>query len=161
MKYLNIVSSLRKTPDYRKDEKFYKNMLGPKNVQSAIEHCEKLQKDLNRRYKDKQEEAMLRLKLQELDNNDKLEDEANEKRLKEKSVENVSLKPENSSNRINNKEVKPTTTNMITTWELTAMIKQRSTSFIIFDVRSREDYAASHINHQNCLSIPEDLLKPG
>ena len=71
-------------------------MLGPKNVQSAIEHCEKLQKDLNRRYKDKQEEAMLRLKLQELDNNDKLEDEANEKRLKEKSVENVSLKPENS-----------------------------------------------------------------
>ena len=49
----------------------------------------------------------------------------------------------------------------ISSWQLEAMIKQQSTSFIIFDVRSKEDFKISHIKHPNCVSIPEDTLKPG
>ena len=33
--------------------------------------------------------------------------------------------------------------------------------FIIFDVQSKEDFDISHIKHLNCVSIPEDKLKPG
>lgn len=155
MKYLNLVSSIRKTTDYRKDEKFYNNLLGTKNVQGAIENCEKLQKDLQRRYADREEENKLRLKLQQLDI---MEDKENQ--LNKKSVENEEAKSNNSTD-VQKQVPIPTPTNIISTWEFDAMIKQKSTSFVIFDVRSKEDFAASHIKHLNCFSIPEDTLKPG
>jgi ubiquitin carboxyl-terminal hydrolase 8 len=160
MKYLNLVSSIRKTADYRRDEKFYNNLLGTKNVQSAIENCEKLQKNLQRRYADREEENRLRLKLQQLDIKDKLEDEAKEKRLKEKSKENEETNSKSSLD-VHKQVPSSTPTNIISTWEFDSMIKQKSTSFVIFDVRSREDFAASHIKHPNCFSIPEGILKPG
>jgi hypothetical protein len=153
MKYLNLVNTIRKSSDYRKDEKYYNNLLGTKNVKNAIENAEILQKDLNRRYEDRAEEAVIRDKFEKLEAREKLEKEAKDRFVEEKTKAIT---------------VETLTTNLsgfqgdfISSWQLEAMIKQQSTSFIIFDVRSKEDFKISHIKHPNCVSIPEDTLKPG
>ena len=150
MKFMNLVSIIRKTTEYRSDEKFFNTLLGTKNVYLAIENAEKLQKELHQRYSDKAEEAMVREKLAklELQEQQALEQEALEKVLKEKEALERERNP-------------PVPEDIISSWNLDGLIKQKSTSFIIFDVRSREDFQVSHIKHPNCLSIPEDILKPG
>lgn len=153
MKYMNLVSIIRKTPDYRKDEKYFNTLLGPKNVYSAIENAEKLQKELHKRYTDRAEESEARERLAKLDLREQKEREAKEQQAKEKlAKEKEALEKE---------KTPPVPDDVISSWSLDGMIKQKSTSFIIFDVRSREDFKESHIKHPNCLSIPEDILKPG
>ena len=153
MKYLNLVSTIRKSFDYKKDEKYFNNLLGMKNVKNAIENAEKLQKDLQRRYDDRAEEAIIKDKFEKLEVRDKLEKEAKERHAEEKSKAIT---------------VSTLTTNLsgldgdfISSWQLEAMIKQKATSFIIFDVRSTEDFKNSHIQHSSCVSIPENAVKPG
>ena len=152
MKYLNLVNTIRKSADYRKDEKYYNNLLGPKNVRNAIENAEKLQKELQKRYEDRAEEALVRKKLEQLEIREQQEKEAKAKQVEEKK-KTVDLQSPHFSNSVDNI--------YISSWQLEAMIKQKSTSFIIFDVRSKEDFDISHIKHPNCVSIPEDKLKPG
>lgn len=153
MKYLNLVNTIRKTSDYRKDEKYFNNLLGAKNVKNAIENAENLQKDLQRRYEDRAEEISVRKKLEQLEIKEKQEKDA----LKEEKIEEkIKKQNEEHANLSNNFD-----SNVISSWQLESMIKQQSTSFIIFDVRSKEDFQNSHIKHPNCVSIPEDLLKPG
>ncbi|XP_057371532.1 ubiquitin carboxyl-terminal hydrolase 8-like [Daphnia carinata] len=151
MKYLNLVNTIRKSADYKKDEKYYNNLLGPKNVRNAIENAENLQKDLQRRYDDRAEEALIREKLEKLERKEKQDKEDKEKQIKEKAT-NIELYSTNFPS---------IDGGFISSWQLEAMIKQKSTSFIIFDVRSKEDFENSHIKHPNCVSIPEDKLKPG
>lgn len=154
MKYLNLVNTIRKSADYKKDEKYYNNLLGPKNVRNAIENAENLQKDLQRRYDDRAEEALIREKLEKLEIREKEEKEIKAKQIEERAKTlDVNAHPLSSSNYSDNV--------FISSWQLEAMIKQKSTSFIIFDVRSKEDFENSHIKHPNCVSIPEDKLKPG
>lgn len=148
MKYLNLVNTIRKSPEYKKDEKFFNNLLGTKNVRNAIENAENLQKDLQRRYDDRAEELVIREKLEI---KEKQEKEAKEKQIEEKSTNVEAYSPNFPS----------VDGGFISSWQLEAMIKQKSTSFIIFDVRSKEDFENSHIKHPNCVSIPEDKLKPG
>lgn len=148
MKYLNLVNTIRKSPEYKKDEKFFNNLLGTKNVRNAIENAENLQKDLQRRYDDRAEELVIREKLEI---KEKQEKEAKEKQIEEKSTNVEAYSPNFPS----------VDGGFISSWQLEAMIKQKSTSFIIFDVRPKEDFENSHIKHPNCVSIPEDKLKPG
>lgn len=151
MKYLNLVNTIRKSPDYRKDEKYFNELLGTKNVRNAIENAENLQKDLQQRYDDRAEELVIRQKFEKLEMKEKQEQEAKEKQKEEKAIS-----PEVYSTNLLCLDDK-----FISSWQLDAMIKQKSTSFIIFDVRSEEDFKNSHIKHPNCVSIPEDKLKPG
>ena len=34
-------------------------------------------------------------------------------------------------------------------------------SLLLLDVRSEADYAASHVRHQSCISVPATVIKPG
>lgn len=151
MKYLNLVNTIRKSSEYKKDEKYFNNLLGKKNVRNAIENAENLHKDLQRRYDDRAEELVIREKFEKLEIKEKQEKEAKEKQIEEKST-NVEAYSTNFPS---------VDGGFISSWQLEAMIKQKSTSFIIFDVRSKEDFENSHIKHPNCVSIPEDKLKPG
>ena len=150
MKYLNLVNTIRKSSDYKKDEKYYNNLLGTKNVKNAIENAEKLQRDLTRRYQDRVEEAIIREKLEIAE---KLEKDINERNTeaKTKAIIVETLTP----------NISECGGNFISSWQLEAMIKQQSKSFIIFDVRSKEDFQNSHIKHVSCVNIPEDTLKAG
>jgi len=153
MKYLNLVSVIRKTPDYRKDEKYFNQLLGTKNVASAIENAEILQKELVVRYSDRAEEASVREKLATLDLQ---EQEANKAKEKE-DIEKMLKKTEDEEK----SKIPPLPENVISTWNLDTIIKQKSTSFVIFDVRHSDEFKESHIKHPSCFSIPEEILKPG
>lgn len=151
VKYLNVVSTIRNTPEYKNNEKVYNDSLGKKNIRDAIENAEKLNQELRRRYEDRAEKIFITQKLEKQDINERFEKKALEEKLTEKNTKH--LQPEYVSDNLDSKT--------ISSWELEAMIKQQSTSFIIFDVRSKEDFENSHIMHQNCVSIPEDKLKAG
>lgn len=154
MRYLNLVSTIKKLPEYRKDERYYKNLLGVKNVQKAISSAEALNEELSKRYQLREEEKLLR---------DKLESRGRivNERLSTLLIE--SKEPSTSKDKSNDLDdpAAPDDPTVINSWNLEAMIKQKSRSFIIFDVRSAEDFASSHIKHPTCFSIPEDILKPG
>ena len=154
MKYLNLVNTIRKSPDYKINEKEFNHRLGPKNVRDAIENAEKLQKDLQRRYDNKADEISAKQKLEALELKEKQEKEAKEKKAEENAKAKV-IQHQFPSNLPDIDGV------FISSWQLAAMIKQQSTSFIIFDVRSKEDFDKSHIKHPSCISIPEDKLKAG
>ena len=151
MKYLNVVSTIRKTADYRKDEKYFNDYLGSKNVKNAIDNAEVLQRELKKRYDDRAEEMDVKMKLEKLEIKEKQEKAAKDKLIEEKSKSNGSINLPDPSKFDEN----------MSSWQLETMMKQKSTSFLIFDVRSKEDFEKSHINHSNCISIPEDILKPG
>lgn len=153
LKYLNVISVIRKTPDYSKDSKYYDNLIGSKNALEAINKAEELQKELIRRYSDRAEEALVKEKLAQLD----LQEEE-EKKIKEKQAKEATLKENKEKER---EKTPPLPDDEISSWNLDGIIKQKSTSFIIFDVRSSEDFNNSHIKHPNCFSVPEETLKPG
>lgn len=153
MKYLNLVSLIRKTPDYRKDEKYFNQMLGTKNVASAIENAEILQEELVHRYSDRAEEASVREKLAMLDLQEQEANKAKEKEDKEKNLRKTEDE-EKAKNPL-------LPENVISSWNLDTIIKQKSTSFVIFDVRQSEEFKESHIKHPSCFSIPEEILRPG
>ena len=45
--------------------------------------------------------------------------------------------------------------------QLYALMEQKSTAFLIVDLRPSEDYLASRINHTPSLNVPADVVKPG
>lgn len=145
VKYMNLVSHIRKTADYRKEEKRYKSLLVPSKVKSAIEKAERLQRELIRRYQDKslEEETVNSLAKLEIKNTP---EPGPAEKIEEESLPEPPPSDQAAS---------------LTTWQLESMINQQSTSFIIFDCRSKQDYNKSHINHPKCYSIPEEVIKPG
>ena len=147
MRYLNLVSCIKKTKEYRKDDKYYKGILGPKNVKQAIEYAENLQKRLEKEFERREEESIVRKHLEDLEVAEQFKKNEGSKRI---------LEP------------LPTTTgdklvggNCISTWNLDSIMKAQSDSFIIFDVRSSKDFEESHIKHSNVYSIPQEKLRAG
>lgn len=151
MKYLNIVSIMKKLPDFKKDEKFYTQLLGPKNVCNAIAKAEALNTDLRLRYQLREEKKIEKLKREQ---------------TTEKKPTSTAKPQEDQSVKINTCGISRDSTiienqTTISSWGLDTMIKQKSKSFMIFDVRSAVDFEKSHIKHSNCCSVPEEILKPG
>jgi len=152
MKYLNLVSCIKKTPLYRGNEKYYQSILGPKNVKQAIEYAEKLQNRLQEEIDRREEEAIIRKRLEDLDIEKQLQIKM--KNSEDRSEGKVPL----SSKATEDKSVDD---KCISTWTLDSLMKSKTKSFVIFDVRSSKDFEESHIKHPNVYSIPEDKLKPG
>ena len=153
MKYMNLVSCIRKLPDYRKEKDYFNKLLSPKRVHSAITFAEDLQKVLQQRYHDKMEKKEVAKKFEAMELKlvqEREEKERREREIKEKEAKEVAVIPS-----------KEEAVNTISSWALKSLIDQKSTSFIIFDVRSQEDFANSRISHPNCYNIPEKEIKPG
>ena len=56
-------------------------------------------------------------------------------------------------------EKKPSST--ISPTELFTLMSDRDTQIIIMDVRSIADYQESRINHDSCVNVPAECIKPG
>jgi len=144
MKYLNLVSCIKKTQLYRSDEKYYKDILVPRNVKQAIEYAENLQKKLLKEFERRHEESIVRKHLEDLE-------VAERKSKSEKSKGNI--EPTSKDKSVED--------DCISTWALDSLIKKQTDSFIIFDVRSSQDFEDSHIKHPNLYSIPQEILRAG
>ena len=44
---------------------------------------------------------------------------------------------------------------------LYGLLRDEGTSVIIMDVRLADQYNASHISHDSCISVPQDIIAPG
>ena len=143
---MNLINCIRKTPLYQGDEEYYNDLIGKKNVKQAIQYAERLNARIQENYNFKKELAMRNLS--KLDIKDKPEQNV---------IKTVKKNPENEEdlNQLVNGS------NTISSWDLDILIKKKSESFIIFDVRTKQDFENSHIKHPCCCNIPEDKLKAG
>ncbi|XP_077997082.1 ubiquitin carboxyl-terminal hydrolase 8-like [Glandiceps talaboti] len=145
MKYLNIVTQVNKTKEYKADKKFFDSLLGKSHLVKAITKAEELSSTLGQRYADL-EPPNIETKQQEAKEDEEI-----------KQDEDVTSTEEN------NTECIASTTGELTAQMLYRMIEGEDTTVLIMDIRPVEQYQASHLKYKqvNCINIPAPIVKPG
>ena len=149
------------------DKNYFTKLIGPQNVAKALGKCEKLSVRLKQRYElssmaEKSEADSL--KAEKVDGGVSQNGEvANSKGSK--------LKPGMNGITNGNKvtQAKPSEEPEATDEEpqdmpvgdLKNLIEQKSTTLLIIDCRGGSDFLAGHVDHPNCISIPDQILQPG
>jgi len=147
MRYLNLISHINKMSLNPKENEYFKEKVTAKDLTKAIEYAETLNHRLQEEFQRRQEESLLKKKLQDL--------EIANSNSKIKETEEISEPSPIAA------EEKLIEDKYISTWELDSLIKKQTHSSIIFDVRPEKDFKESHIKHPNLYSIPEEKLKAG
>ncbi|XP_078667182.1 ubiquitin carboxyl-terminal hydrolase 8-like isoform X1 [Branchiostoma floridae x Branchiostoma belcheri] len=57
--------------------------------------------------------------------------------------------------------IKDSKPGLISADQLYNMIQDKDTSFLLMDVRPKDQYDSSHFKHDNSINIPADIIKPG
>ncbi|KAL4216469.1 Ubiquitin carboxyl-terminal hydrolase 8 [Mactra antiquata] len=159
MKYFNVVTTLKKSNDYKKQKAYYDDLLGSKNLLAAIDKAEELSTSLKERY-DLVEAESVANKLSKLDklNQDKVDDDTTSKDTSDKST----LKPSDDVNTETSQEpVVTSNPGVISSTQLYNLLDDRDSQLIIMDVRSIEDFQESRINYKNIINVPSTAIKPG
>ena len=183
-KYVECVQRIKKHHEYKKDEKYYVSMFNlKKNMKLGIENLESLTAALERRYEEKEAEAVAEklskvarlnadLIIAEGNSESKITSTPKSSREGGPSARN-GLKGEPTSEEIDvdaylegnpgkglaNGHVEEE--NLISAKKLMSLIQEKSTSFFILDTRPSSDYSASRLNLPNSVNIPEEILTPG
>ncbi|XP_056428161.1 ubiquitin carboxyl-terminal hydrolase 8 [Hyla sarda] len=154
MKFLFVFDIVKKRPDYKQNQDYFKSLLGPTTILKSIEEAEILSKSLKNRY----EEAEV---IKRLEERDKEEQKRKEGQTLPKEV------PEQTDN-INGdkKELFPKTevssnvpNGSITSEKLFAMMKDPDINVVIMDARKVKDFEESHIKVS--INVPEEAITPG
>ncbi|RVE52557.1 hypothetical protein evm_002676 [Chilo suppressalis] len=150
MKYLRIIAFITKDKEYQKDKSYFNNMLGSKNPNKAIDAAEKLKNSLIERYEKEQKTQ----RLNDIKENELIKQKIEENR--KKAMETVSLvDPAPTLGLPSLDEV------TIRSEQLYTILKNGKLKVMILDARPGKDYIDSHINHQACISVPEENISPG
>ena len=135
MKYLQLVQVIRNTKEYTADKTFFDAMLPASGFKMALKKSEDLSAALGKRYESRRI-ARDTKEMEQMAARMKLEEE---KRAVEAKVTFRSMDPT----------------------QLYSLMSQKSTPFLLFDVRPSAEYKASHIVHTYSMNIPEEIVKPG
>ncbi|XP_059143552.1 ubiquitin carboxyl-terminal hydrolase 8-like [Physella acuta] len=153
IKYFNLLRLVKSKPEYKKQKDYFDKLIGSSNQVKAIERAEKLAESLKERYDLKEAEAIANtLSVLEADEeiavSENVKDgvEESNKKLEETQSEVTSLKQNPSS---------------ISSLNLCNLLRDNTAKVIIMDVRSAEDFNASHISHSDCISVPAEIISPG
>ncbi|KAG8575576.1 hypothetical protein GDO81_009604 [Engystomops pustulosus] len=157
MKFLFVFEIVQKKAEFKKNQDFFKSLLGPSTVRKALEEAEKLSESLKNRY----EEAEVRRRLEE---RDKEEQKKKEAKSLPKEVPEVSQQTDNvngdKKQLVPKNEVSCNVPNgSITPEKLFAMIKEPDITVVIMDARKAKDFEESHIN--TSINVPEEAISPG
>ncbi|GAB1605796.1 ubiquitin carboxyl-terminal hydrolase 8-like [Argonauta hians] len=157
MRFFNLITSVKRTSEYKKDEQYYNKMVGFKNLKKAIKRAESLQKSLNYRYdflkaqayseklKKEKEEGEKNNKPQELNSNEKILEVT-------KEMKHVSDK----------NEVTPFYCDKrIFVMELFALLNDGRSKIVIMDIRSADQFAESRLKYKETINVPVDIIPPG
>lgn len=169
MKYLTVYDLIKKRPDFKQQQDFFLSMLGPTSFKKAIEEAEKLSESLKLRY----EEVEVRKKLEERDRRE--EKERQEEKTRAEERERVRASPKATENRRDSKKAKGEQNDLksvsstappsggIGAQQLYNMIRDSSMNVLVMDARRLADFEDSHmmVPGQNCISVPEEAIKPG
>ncbi|XP_021379459.1 ubiquitin carboxyl-terminal hydrolase 8-like isoform X1 [Mizuhopecten yessoensis] len=164
MRFFNIITAVKKMPEYRKQKDFYDKLIGQKNVLKCMDKAEDLSKSLKNRY-DYCEAQEIAKKLSTLDSSspeekkvdktseieaDKNSDggEKTKTQSKESTPDPVSAPP-------------PQPEGQITPVQLFSLLKESDEQMAIMDVRPAAEFEESHIQHRTCINVPAEIVSPG
>ncbi|XP_052267867.1 ubiquitin carboxyl-terminal hydrolase 8-like [Dreissena polymorpha] len=164
MKYFNLVTFLKKTADYKKEKTYYYNLLGAKNLMSAIEKAEELSGSLKERY-DLLEAEVVANKLAFL-KNWKPSEPQQPGQKKDNDVSTATIYGRKKEDQNTNGELEsplPPKSNpgKLTCAQLNQILEDRDTQLILMDVRSIEDFQESRLTHKAIINVPASAVKPG
>ncbi|XP_052786625.1 ubiquitin carboxyl-terminal hydrolase 8-like [Mya arenaria] len=160
MKYFNVVTYLKKTSDYRKEKTYYDNLLGSKNLLSAIDNAEQLSGSLKERF-DLIEAESVAEKLSSLD---KSQDDSGKTKIPGGKGNDVKIDEPQETAKTKPEPTPPAPQSepgKVTCAQLYTMLQDRDTQMILMDVRPMEDFQDSRINHKAIINVPAGAIKPG
>ncbi|XP_014680667.1 PREDICTED: ubiquitin carboxyl-terminal hydrolase 8-like [Priapulus caudatus] len=157
MKFVEVVMAITSVAEYKNNKKYYDDLVGLSNLKLAIERCEKLSKSLTKRYdlKIAEEEARNILAKQEMREAEEIERAKFGKGNASTSVEKSAKKSQTANDSTGVPE------GYITSMQLYKMCLDKVSEVIIMDARPATDFAESRIVHRYCISVPEEIVKPG
>ncbi|XP_064645435.1 ubiquitin carboxyl-terminal hydrolase 8-like isoform X2 [Lineus longissimus] len=155
MKYFNIITLVKKSPDFRKNAEFFNKLISTSNSLKAIEAAEKLSTSLKDRYDLlKAEEVSSKLDKLEIEKNDRAKKTLETKKLEEEQTE---IEKET----VEEKEVDDIPPGAITVPQTYKYLMNNEMNIILMDVRPAKEFENSHINRKNCISVPVEIIPPG
>ena len=190
-KYVECVQRIQRHPEYKKDEKYYVSMFNlKKNMRLGIENLESLSTALERRYEEKEAEAVAEKlsKVARLNADLIITEGKSTPGLGESKITSTPKSSREGGPSMlirNGLVVEPTSEvidvdasfesnsgeglvngdaeeeNLISAKKLMSLIQEKSTSFFILDTRPSTDYSDSRVNIPNSVNIPEEILAPG
>ncbi|KAG7164510.1 Ubiquitin carboxyl-terminal hydrolase 8-like 1 [Homarus americanus] len=156
MRYFSIVLTIQKHADYKKNKKYYDALLDPKMTAKVINRAEELQKSLDRRYGFTSDAIKAEKLEQDKRALEKLEQAEREKQAKKAAA------------RAKTTTITPAVTNGLTEdggciscEKLYSLMKERCSTYMILDARSKEDFSESQMVLPNIINVPEEILNPG
>ncbi|CAD5117909.1 DgyrCDS6654 [Dimorphilus gyrociliatus] len=146
MRMLNIYVAIRKSSEYKKDKKYYDEMIQAKKAGKIMETLEDLGDQLKTRY-----DEVLAKKAGE-----KIAEEKEARELKEK--EKIHRQQVNEKN-AERESIKSSTD--IDPLRLKEILNDPELTTLIIDIRPIEEYNQSHMKLDNLIHIPSTKLPPG
>ncbi|KAK2727129.1 ubiquitin carboxyl-terminal hydrolase 8-like isoform X1 [Artemia franciscana] len=165
MRYLSLIQLVQQAKEYRQEEVFFKSSIGVKNLTFAMKKLETLSISLEERYKQQRKEQELADQVEQSNILDALKPQS-KAAIEQEKVLGIPLingvpanlgVPQEHRTTENGTESR----NSITSSALYTLTREKSTEFLIFDLRGASHFQESHIKHLNCFSIPEEFIKPG
>ncbi|KAM8974484.1 ubiquitin carboxyl-terminal hydrolase 8 [Pelodytes ibericus] len=160
MKFLFVFELIKKRPDFKQSQDYFKSLIGPSTILKSVEEAEKLSESLKNRY----EEAEVRKKLEE---RERIEEQKRESNLLPKETSADVSSPRDKNNLMNGEKKEPAQKKLssnvppgaIAPEKLFAMMNDENITIIIMDARTAKDFEESHIRAS--ISVPQEAICPG
>uniref|UniRef100_A0A1E1XHB2 ubiquitinyl hydrolase 1 n=1 Tax=Amblyomma aureolatum TaxID=187763 RepID=A0A1E1XHB2_9ACAR len=159
MRYFSMVEFIRKHKDYSKTKASFDQLMMVDHCARVMDTLEQQKRSLQKRY------AILK---------DAKEAEAKEKKAEEEAAAVAAEQTQRPTTQqpeparpqpVNTVEPAPAATTPVTTqlsaFKLLEMLQDNDTKVLVMDARPRQDFLLSHLKSADCISIPEEVLKPG
>jgi len=147
MRYMDLRKIIKNKGDYSRDQVYYDSLLSQKDAKVAVESCERIVKSLQGRY---HEAAMKKT------NGTPAQNEFASRVPLGKVTQNFqSLKiSEDTTSTIIPEAIEPT-------YLYKKLMQEKSTTFLVLDVREKSEFNSSRLKHSNVINVPSEQLSPG
>ncbi|CAH1789341.1 unnamed protein product [Owenia fusiformis] len=153
MRYFDCIQNIKKTADYKKNEQYYRDLMGTKNLLKAMDEAERLQESLKKRYEEREAEEIVK----KLDALDMQQEENSKKQQEQDAIEAEKIK----AAEIIIQDKVTAEAGVITPQQLYTLLTDGTTSLLVIDTRSEKEFQESHLNIEQCISIPSDIIPSG
>lgn len=171
MRYFGMVDYIRKHKDYAKSKESYDKLMMLEQCNRVIDTLEQQKASLTRRYailKDAKEAEARERKAEEAAAAAELMRKPPAAQLQPLSPERGDSALRSDTNGTSPEAQQPTAvgndkpaTTQLSAFKLLEMIQDSSTQLLIMDARPSQDFIESHLKCSDCISIPEEVLRPG
>ena len=149
MRYLALVTRIRKTPDFKSNPTYYKDLLGNNNLNESINKCEILSKSLINRYDERRAEV-LASQMASASTDD----------VKAEEAPSASAIPDSGDG--DGVNVAPQLPGGVVPFGLYQRLKSGKEKVLILDIRSSDEYSEAKMKYPDLVvPIPAESIVPG